>query len=234
VTGSTGPTGETGATGAAGSAGATGATGATGPAGANGTNGEKGATGPTGASGGATTEKNTPACLGGKPIETGGVGACVLAKGWQENGAWQVSVSAPTGAPQVNAMAAISFPIRLKKAATVKAKYLTAAEVEKPVVPCAGSDLEPIASEGNLCVYRGFANKGALEGQDQNAKFFEFTDTHGESSNLANKVSPDGSIVVFRSQENTGPFAEEATEEPAQIIHQVYFNAAGVWAVTAN
>jgi hypothetical protein len=149
-----------------------------------------------------------------------------------------VQINAATGAPQVQAAVPISFPIRLKKGDTVKAKYETATEVEKPAAPCAGSDLEPIASNGELCVYRGFAFKGGLEAQDQNASFFEFTDTHGESFSISGKVSPLGEIVVFRSPNNVDPFKEEApVGEEAKVTHtseQAYMSGAGAWAVTAN
>jgi hypothetical protein len=212
-----------GPTGPPGPAGATGATGPAGVNGANGTNGEKGATGAAG------TEKNGVACEKGTPVAT-----CTLASGYQETGTWSVNISAATGDPQVQASAAISFPVRLKKGDTVKGVYRTVTEVEKPAAPCAGSPLEPFAEKGHLCVYRGFAFKGGLESQDRNAAFFELADSNGENEALTGKVEPLGSLVVFRSVNNSPIFAEEVGEGPSKITELSYLSAAGAWAATEN
>jgi hypothetical protein len=142
-----------------------------------------------------------------------------------------VHISAATGAPQQQYESPISFPVRLKKGDQVKAKYLRAVEVEKPTPPCAGSALEPRAERGNLCVYRGFGDKGGLESEDRNAAFFGFTNTNGESLNIINKVEPLGALVVFRSVNNSPSFTEEPNEEPGAITERAYMEGGGAWAV---
>jgi hypothetical protein len=133
----------------------------------------------------------------------------------------------------VQAVASISFPTRLKKGAIVAPLYLTAAQAEKPgsVPACVGSTLEPTATAGKFCVYRGFGLKGGLETQDQNATEFEITTTNGENAGLENKISDLGGAVVFRSLEVEPAFKEEPAEEPGKITHQTYLSAVGVWAV---
>jgi hypothetical protein len=143
-----------------------------------------------------------------------------------------VHISAPTGAPQQQYESPISFPIRLKKGDLVKPVYRSSVLDEKPEQPCAGSPLEPIAQAGNLCVYRSNADHGALESQDRNAAFFTFTDSFGENSAISGKVGPLGEKVVFRSVNNSAPFAEEGTEAPAVITEMAYMEGGGSWAVT--
>jgi hypothetical protein len=144
-----------------------------------------------------------------------------------------VEVNAPTGAFQQQAVAPISFPVRLKKGDLVKGTYLTAAQVEKPgsVPACGGSALEPTATAGNLCVYRGQGLKGGLETQDKGAAFFELTDTVGENVATSGKVGPLGALAVFRSTANSPSFKEEIAEEPGIITEGAYLSAGGSWAV---
>jgi hypothetical protein len=216
------------AAGKEGARGATGATGPTGPAGANGTNGTNGANGTNGTGGG--TEKNAVACQGGKPVE-----GCTLASGYQETGTWSVHIAAPTGAPQQQYESPISFPVRLKKGALIKATYVPASQ-EFPKPPCNGSPLEPTAEPGNLCVYRGFANKGGLERQDQNAAFFAILNSNGENSAVEGKISPLGVLVAFRSVNNSSEFKEEiplaGEAKFSTITEAAYMEGGGSWAVT--
>jgi hypothetical protein len=222
--GSEGAKGETGAPGPPGATGATGATGAgaTGPAGANGTNGATGPPGPI--------EKNGVACKSGIQSTE-----CTLASGYQESGTWSVHVSAPTGAPQVEAIAPISFPVRLKKASLVtKATYRSQIESEAPKPPCVGTQNEPFAEVGNLCVYTG-AHLGGLEEQQTNVGFFGFIDPEGLPFTTSKKVGVLGEGVQFRSLENTPAFKEErpeAGEAPyGTITHSAYMALFGSWAV---
>jgi hypothetical protein len=224
------------AAGKEGARGATGATGPTGPAGANGTNGANGANGANGTNGsGGGTEKNAAACEKGTPTE-----GCTLASGYQETGMWTVHIAAPTGAPQQQYESPISFPVRLKKGNLVKASYLTSRQSEIPgsVPGCLGLPIEPKAEKGHLCVYRGYADKGALESQDQNAAFFGFTDAIGELFAVSAKVGVLGEKVIFRSVNNTPSFKEE-TPLPGEalfgtITESAYMEGGGSWAVTEN
>jgi hypothetical protein len=155
-----------------------------------------------------------------------------LKTGYQETGLWSVHVNAPTGAPQQQVMAPIVFSVRLKKGALVKAVYKTATMTETPTTPpCLGTALEPRPQVGFLCVYRGFANHGALETQDQGASFFGFTDANGENFGVSGKVGDLGELAVFRSTENTPSFKEEPSEEPGELAHRAYMEAGGSWAV---
>jgi hypothetical protein len=155
-----------------------------------------------------------------------------LANGFQETGTWAVSASAPTGAPQVQAQGAISFPVQLKKGTTVKPVYRTTVQSENPVAPCLGMPIEPRAAAGNLCVYRSEGDKGGLETQDQNTTFHAILNENGVDTAIENKVGELGAAVVFRSTENSPSFKEEPGEEPGIITHAAYSQAMGTWAVT--
>jgi hypothetical protein len=159
-----------------------------------------------------------------------------LPSGYQESGTWSANVSAVTGAPQVQVTAAITFPVRLKKGAVVKAVYRNVKEDEAPMVPCAGSPTEPFVSAGTLCVYRGFAFKGGLETQDRNMAFFTLVEPNGENSATEGRAGNLGEGVVFRSVNNTPEFKElspvESEAAYGTITEAAYLSAFGSWAVT--
>jgi hypothetical protein len=106
------------------------------------------------------------------------------------------------------------------------------------MAPCLGSPLEPFASKGTLCVYRGFGFKGGLELQDHNAAFFELANSLGENLAVTGKVESLGALVVFRSVSNTPEFKEEppivGEAQFGTITESAYLAAAGAWAVTEN
>jgi hypothetical protein len=152
--------------------------------------------------------------------------ACTLPSKGQETGVW--SVPAVTGIPgdmQVQEMGVASFPLRLKETATITAKYRNEKESEAPEPPCVGSQNEPFAEPGFLCVYRG-GNFGSLESQDKNAKFFNFEKPNGQLL-IPGEVGVLGVLIAFRSNQ----FTEEGTT-PAKLTAETYLDAGGSWAVT--
>jgi hypothetical protein len=144
-----------------------------------------------------------------------------------------VHINAPTGAFQQQYNSPISFPVRLKKGTGVTTlTYRTEIQAEIPTPPCVGTVEEPVASPGNLCVYRG-SSKGGLEAMDKNAEFFGFFTPKGENGVLVKRPGFLGEAIVFRSRENTPAFKEEAGEtEPGTITNAAYMEAFGSWAVT--
>jgi hypothetical protein len=153
-----------------------------------------------------------------------------LASNFQETGTWSVHINAPTGAWQQQYTSPISFPVRLKKGAVVKATYRNATEAEAPKAPCNGTINEPIAEVGNLCVYRG-APLGGLETADKNAAFFGFVEPNGTPFTTSKKVGFLGELVLFRSVNNSPSFKEEVGEEPGVITEGSYMEGGGSWAV---
>jgi len=148
-----------------------------------------------------------------------------LASGQQETGTWATNIAEPTAGPQVQAEAAISFPVRLKTATVVKPVYRNAKESNTPLKPCLGNVNQPVAEPGFLCIYRGEPN-GGLETMDKNAAFFGITDPKGNFILPTEKVGALGALVVFR----TGQFSEE--EAGTTLTEPAYLSAAGSWAVT--
>jgi len=228
-TGATGPTGELGPSGERGPTGAgeKGATGATGPAGGEkGATGERGPTGPAGAgSGGSGSGRETS--------------AGTLASGAQETGRWSAWISAAPAAPQVQAEAALSFPIPLNRNAKYRVNYRNGEQSLEPTAPCLGDANEPVAVAGNLCVYRGIASAGTLETEDKNVTNGKapnaspfFRDANGEEiPNLGTTSGEDnqgdiGIDLVFRTNQFNA-----AGGEPAALTTKSYMAAQGSWAI---
>jgi hypothetical protein len=189
--GKAGPAGAAGAVGpagAAGPAGPTGPAGAAGPAGANGENGAAGSNGvsvtssvePKGANckeggtklvAGAST---TYACNGekGSPWTGGGV----LPRLATETGNWSL-----TGGGTGEIYIPISFPIRLSAPLEHKKVHYVPSTGEGE---CTGTEEEPTAPEGELCVYQGtlaeataggiWQNNGAVGGASTSGAFIYF------------------------------------------------------------
>jgi len=185
----------------------------TGPTGPEG----KGGTGGTGGSGEATS-----------------VGK--LESGKSETGGWSAWISAATGAPQVQADAVISFPIKLVEQEEGPVfTYRNAEEALKPEAPCLGETNEPIAEKGFLCVYRGGAGNGSKENEDKNVTnkktevFFEsfFGEKIAKQEGVGGQ---DGVNLVFRTKD----FNATGTGEPATLTKTAYMVAQGSWAVTAK
>jgi len=202
----------------------TGATGPTGPAGPAGPQGERGPTGPAGGGGSGSGRETSAGTLESKKQETGG---------------WLVSISASSGAQQVQAGAVLSFPIPLSTNAKYTVTYRNAEQSLAPEAPCFGSVDEPNAVEGNLCVYRGGASFGSLESEDKNvtngkganpAPFFE--DFFGEE--IPNKTATSGEAnqgdlgidLVFRTLQFNA-----AGGAPATLTSAAYTAAHGSWAI---
>jgi hypothetical protein len=131
-----GKTGKTGPAGPAGPGGPVGPAGATGPAGAKGDPGPVGPQGPLGPAG--ATGATGPAGLTGF--------TSTLPSGKTETGAWVISPQ-PEGISEP--WIAISFPIPLASGAAVHFLKFE----DEPTAECPGSSEEPIAAQGNLCVY---------------------------------------------------------------------------------
>jgi alpha-tubulin suppressor-like RCC1 family protein len=220
--GSTGPTGATGATGNNGSNGTNGATGATGATGSVGTTGGTGATGPQG-------KEGTPAALS-LCKEDRPTASCTLPSGASEQGTWSAFISSGAGLPQVQAMATVSYPIRLKEGAKLEAVYKPAPVAEEPSRPCLGTVNEPIVEPGALCVYRG-QNFGSEEKQDKNAGFVKFESPNGRflAERTPEETGALGALIVFRAP--TVGFKEEGTA-PETLKVPTYLSAAGSWVVT--
>ena len=145
--GKSGPAGPAGPTGAAGPAGGAGPQG---PAGATGAKGETGAVGAAGALG-----KEGKAGKEGSPWAAGGT----LPKGSSESGVWGVNQVAEEPST-VNIP--ISFTIPLAK--SLDAAHIHLIESGEPTPSgCAGSQEEPKAEPGNLCIWGGVAGSSLTE-----------------------------------------------------------------------
>ena len=203
-------------------------TGATGPTGPTGPEGKTGPTGPTGAGGSGGSG-------GGSGRETS---EGTLASGSSETGGWAASISAPSGAQQVQDEGVVSLPIKLKEYEAgegITLKYRNAEEALKPEKPCLGSVEEPIAEKGFLCAYRGGAGNGSKENEDLNVTkkepevFFQtfFGEKITEIENVHGNLGVD---IVFR----TVQFNATGTGPPATLTANSYMAAHGSWAVTAR
>jgi Collagen triple helix repeat (20 copies) len=174
LAGKSGAAGSPGAAGAAGAKGESGAKGEQGPKGEPGLKGEPGATGEPGKEGQPGKE--------GSPWTAGGT----LPSGKSERGVWAFGSVAAEGPAQVP----ISFSIPL--AASVKPHFVTEAEIGKGEVPAecdGGSEEEPKALPGNLCVYGGLSE--ASLGLFLN---IESPAASGEG------VGPAGTILIFSAK----------------------------------
>jgi hypothetical protein len=237
ATGEAGPTGPAGANGTNGAIGARGETGATGPSG-----GPAGPTGPTGPEGSGGTGGTGLAGCTPALAELGDTKLPCLTKGQQEQGTWSASIAIPMGGPQVEASGAISFPFPLDEASRelMKVRYMDETEVLSPTEheECVGSSVEPVATEGWLCVYQGAtATEGSLKTEWKEAGFYAVLDPQadtckpeaGKESGVLNctgaKNFQIGALVAFR----TKTFKEPPTVLPAAAV----LSAGGSWAVRA-
>jgi hypothetical protein len=186
--GKAGPAGAKGAVGPAGAAGPAGATGPAGPAGAKGENGSAGTNGvsvtssvePKGANckeGGTklvAASGTTYACNGekGSPWTGGGV----LPRLATETGNWSL-----TGGGTGEIYIPISFPVQLSTALSgSKVHYVSSTGGGE----CTGTEAEPTAPEGELCVYEGtlteatpggiWNNSGSVAGASTSGAFIYF------------------------------------------------------------
>jgi Collagen triple helix repeat (20 copies) len=157
--GAKGAAGAAGASGPQGPAGAQGPAGPQGPAGTNGKDGAPGATGPQGPKGanGQTGFTET------------------LPSGKTETGAWNISVGEET-----EAITAISFPIPLPEALDASHVHYVSADGTKAVFynktseewevastpSCPGTDEEPKAAPGNLCIYGAYTGNIVNKGEN--------------------------------------------------------------------
>jgi hypothetical protein len=105
-----------------------------------------------------------------------------------------------TGGLQSEAQAAITFTCPLGEAGIPKSHviYIPEGKVLEPgsVPGCNGSNNEPLAEPGFICVYQGeTATLGSLETEWQNAKFFKLFDSSGNTG----KGGPIGEMVTYRT-----------------------------------
>lgn len=201
--GKAGPNGPAGPAGTAGSAGAAGKEGAQGPVGPRGTTGEKGAMGATGATG-VTGEAGAE----GLPCTTSGT----LPTGKSEFGTWAISAFAKAGFQQVRT--AISFQCPLK-AQTTKVHFIISGST--PSTECPGTEKEPKAAIGNLCVYEAFMSHG---------KFSFFTLPYPPFE--LEESGPTGTILVFSTPGSGLPEIKGTGEEYGVVEGE------GTWAVTGE
>jgi Collagen triple helix repeat (20 copies) len=244
VTGATGPTGATGEQGVTGPPGAPGKTitGPTGPTpspGPTGPEGPKGATGPAGPEGakgatglkGVTGEAGTTGPTGpaGRPGATGPTApepepaSCL--RGGSEHGFWSTSLTTPPKGPQVEALAAISYPRPLCSGEQQPVLvYVNESQSEEPQSGCGGPVGARTAEPGFLCVFRE-SDPAVREARDVAAGFSFFEGENG----VEESSSPSGEFVVFR----TVPFNEEGP--PATVgASGAKLTASGSWVVTAR
>jgi hypothetical protein len=220
--GPTGPTGPTGPEGKGGGGGGT--TGATGPTGPEGKPGPTGPTGPEGSGGGGKSRENV--------TENEVVAGVTLIEGClkshaMETGAWSANISAPSGAPQVQAMGVVSYPIELCPGEAIvesKLHYLNEPESETVGAQegCLGSTEEPIAEPENLCVFTG-GFKGSVEKLWKNVKFNGILTDSGTQK----AAGASGQEIQFRTKTYGELKVEKLTEE-------AFMSAGGSWAVTAK
>jgi hypothetical protein len=152
-----------------------------------------------------------------------------LKSGESEQGAWSTHLNVATGGLQAEAAGAITFTCRLSEAGIPKAKaiYIPEGKVLEPgsVPGCNGSNNEPLAEPGFLCVYQGFtATPGSLETEWQNAKFFKLLDPSGNSG----KAGPIGEEVVYRTTEYKEGLPKTTLKAAADLT------AGGSYSVTAE
>jgi hypothetical protein len=165
--------------GKAGSAGAKGASGAQGPAGPQGSAGAQGPGGTPGAKGetgspGAEGKAGAPGAKGenGLPGETGFTST--LPSGKTETGTWTVNAFNSTGEKTIYVPISFTIPLAAPGGEGAAA-YLTAAETSSKSGKggCAGSDTEPTAPKGKLCIYTTEEENERLAGTPET--FFEET-----------------------------------------------------------
>jgi collagen type I/II/III/V/XI/XXIV/XXVII alpha len=183
--GKPGTNGAPGAPGAKGDAGAKGDTGATGAAGKDGANGTNGTSGTNGAAGKSVeafeVSAGETACAGNGgveyEIEESGEATEVcngspwtvgsLPAGKTEMGAWSVGPAATTGFQY----APLSFSVPLAVGATVSVHYVNGSGneeeegevVAEPATTCLGTNTNPSAPPGTLCVYESATTSTFLE-----------------------------------------------------------------------
>ena len=140
----------------------------------------------------------------------------------------------PKGGHQEQVQAAISYPIPTGTK-EYKVVYLNETQVLEPgtVEGCNGSNQEPSAEPGYLCVYQGdTAQLGTLKSEWTGAKWIELTDPSGNQDASEEGVAGTeggeiGEMVVYR----TNTFTETPNKSlPAEAS----LNAAGAWALTAK
>lgn len=140
--GKTGPAGPAGAMGASGPAGGAGPQGPAGPAGAAGKEGPAGATGKEGSPG-----KEGKAGKEGSPWTASGT----LPSGSSETGVWGVNQVA-----EDNSQLEIPISFTIPLAAPLDAAHVHLIEFGEPTPSgCSGSQAEPGAEPGNLCIWGG-------------------------------------------------------------------------------
>jgi Collagen triple helix repeat (20 copies) len=249
VTGATGPTGTTGPKGTTGPTGpsgerpigepapiaSTGLTGPTGPEGAEGATGSEGAKGVTGLQGvtggsgvtGVTGPTGQPGLRGPTGPQPQSARAECLIPSETESGKWSVSLSSPAKGPQVEALAAISYPVPLCSGEQLHLEYVEESEslAIEPNEPCPRLERKS-AAPGYLCVYRA-SDLATNQTRDLNGAFSFFEGEGGERE----ATSLYGQLVVFRSSD----FNEETPikELPASAS-PVSVTAAGSWFATAK
>jgi hypothetical protein len=169
-------------------------------------------TGPTGLSGRETAE----GYLAPKALETG---------------TWSAVINAGVGMHQEQALANISYPIPLSRFTQTKptAIYRNEQQAKEPTFPCEGSVEKPMAAEGALCVFRGAANFGSNEKEDQNAAFYEFLTPAGENVVGGGRV---GTMIAFRTTEFEEGVATGTP--PVTLNHNAYLSAGGSWALRSK
>jgi hypothetical protein len=153
-----GKTGKTGPAGPAGPAGAPGPAGPQGPAGANGAPGAQGATGPTGKTGSAG-EAGAEGPTGPAGPSCNENGECLLPVGATETGVWSFRVKGV-----LTGFATVSFPLRVPGGVS-EFHYVSQEEMQtQPAIEegCPGTNIEPAAAPGILCVYEGNPPSGLL------------------------------------------------------------------------
>jgi hypothetical protein len=194
-------------------AGKRGKTGATGPAGPQGADGAKGEKGDKGADGAAGTSAQTTSFSGeahgcqegGIEVTSAGPTAYVcngvkgttgftstLPSGKTETGVWSFGPT-PAGAVS-HQYVPISFSIPLAAAVT-SVHFLDAGQ--SPTAECPGSAAEPLAEQGNLCIY-------SSENHESEPGFYLFENTVSpELAGVAavGKTGRTGAIVAFKEVE---------------------------------
>jgi hypothetical protein len=239
--GPTGPSGgATGQTGPSGATGPAGATGATGAAGEKGTTGPTGPTGPTGSGGGGGGSCTSGQC-GREVLETVSKKWVLIPHG-EEYGTWSILVSQPAKGHQVQAYAHASFPIALNKLEHDTAIYRNAVQSLEPEEPCGGSNEEPRAAAGFMCVYRG-GHEGSFEKEDTNMAFFGMFTPQGElQTEVSFELNAGGEPVNGQPKEGNseagwliGFRSSEFNEVPIkELAKPLYLSAGGSWAVTSE
>ena len=216
-----GATGATGATGPAGAAGPTGPAGGTGPQGGPGTNGTNGENGKPGesvtsetlaAGKGGCTDGGSKFTVGGKETKAcnGQTGFTeTLPPGKTETGTYSLGVQGSGGSPIHYVSLSFPIPLKYEKKGSEAAKPVISesgvhyAAFNATVSGCPGSNSEPKAEEGNLCIYEDASGTDEVE--------FFYADFPGAGGF---GVGPAGTILVFDAKGESS-------------------SAYGTWAVTA-